>query len=100
MKKVEVHASLCDDVDSLNLSEFKMNLMADSNKLQLCWKLNLSLRKVPLFYSQIDLNYSHQLIVIHEGGFSGYWCDNDSAEKNGKNNQPPNYRDIKDSHTL
>ena len=77
-----------------------MNLMADSNKLQLCWKLNFSLRKVPLFCSQIDLNCSHQLIVIYEGGFSGHWRDNDSADKNGKNNQSPNYRDIKDSYIL
>ena len=41
--------------------------------------------------------YSHQLTVIHERGFYGYLCDNDSAEKNGKETQPSNYRGIEDS---
>ena len=30
----------------------------------------------------------------------GYVCDNDSAQKNGKKTQPPNYRAIGDSHSL
>ena len=39
----KVYASFCYSIDSLNLSDFKMNLTADSNKLQFCWKLNFSL---------------------------------------------------------
>ena len=35
----------------------------------------------PLLHCQIDLKYSHQLIVIHERRFSGYLCDNESAGK-------------------
>ena len=34
-----VCASFCYSIDSLSLSDFRMNLIADSNKLQFCWKL-------------------------------------------------------------
>ena len=33
----------CYSIDPLNLSDFKMNLIADSNKIQFCWKLNFLL---------------------------------------------------------
>ena len=38
---------------------------------------------VALFHCQIDLKYSHQLIVIHGRKFSGYLYDNEKAEKMG-----------------
>ena len=36
---------------------------------------------VALFHCQIDLKYSHQLIVIHGRKFFGYLYDNEKAEK-------------------
>ena len=39
---------------------------------------------VALFHCQIDLKYSHQLIVIHGRKFSGYLYDNEKAEKMGR----------------
>ena len=45
---------------------------------------------VPQFHCQINLRFSHQLTVIHERGFYGYLCDNNSTEKNGKKSQPTN----------
>ena len=38
-----MYASFCCSIDPLNLSDFKMNLIADPNKLQFCWKLNFLL---------------------------------------------------------
>ena len=40
---VEMYTSFCYNIFSLNLSDFKMNLVADFNKLQFCWKLNFLL---------------------------------------------------------
>ena len=60
--KVEVYALSSYNIDRLNLSDFKRNLIADSNKLQFCWKL--------IFHWQIDLKYD-QLIVIHKDSFPG-----------------------------
>ena len=41
--KVEVYASFYYSIGPLHLSGFKMNLIADSNKLQFCWKLKFLL---------------------------------------------------------
>ena len=38
--KVEVYASFCYSIVPLNLSDFKMNLIVDSNKLQFCLKFS------------------------------------------------------------
>ena len=38
--RVEVLASFYYSIDPLNLSDFKMNLIANSNKLQFSWKFN------------------------------------------------------------
>ena len=39
---------------------------------------------VALFHCQIDLKYSHQLIVIHVRKFSGYLYDKEKVEKMGR----------------
>ena len=39
---------------------------------------------VALFHCQIDLKYSHQLIVIHGRKFSGYLYDKGKVEKMGR----------------
>ena len=49
---------------------------------------------VAVFHCQIDLKYSHQLIVIH-WRFSGYLYDNEKAEKNGKKTQPPSCKGLR-----
>ena len=36
--KVEVYTLFCYSIDPLNLSDFKVNLIADSNELQFGWK--------------------------------------------------------------
>lgn len=38
--QVEVYASVCYSTGAMHLSDFKINLIADSNKLKFCWKLN------------------------------------------------------------
>ena len=42
---VEMYTFFCYIIDPLNLSDFKVNLIADSDKLQFCWKLNFLLQK-------------------------------------------------------
>ena len=44
----------------------------------------------------MSLKYPRQLIVIYERGFSGYLCQNERTEKNGNENEPPNYEGMKE----
>ena len=80
-------ASFCYSIDPFNLSDFKMNLIADSNKLHISGGNRISCyheEVVSLFHCQVVLKYSYQLIVIHKRGFSEYLHVKDSAEKMGR----------------
>ena len=66
-----------------------MNYRSVRNWISYCRK-----EVVPQFHCQIDIKYSHQLIVINERRFSGYLFDNDRAEKNGKT-QAASYKGLR-----